>query len=209
VLTLDDGSTVEADMLLVAMGRQPNGDRMNLTAGGIDTDDDGRIVVDDFCRTSSEGVFALDDVSSPVPLKHVANREAEVVGHNLRHPDQMRAVSHDRVQLAVFTDPKMASVGLTEKQCLDKHPGYRVGRKSYGDVAYGWAMQDDTGLCKVVVDGSTGRILGAHIIGPQAPTLIQILVVAMEFGLSAEDLAARPHWIHPALTEVVENALQS
>jgi mycothione reductase len=198
---------VEADTLLVAVGRKPNGDRMNLPAAGIEVTDDGRIAVDEFCRTSADGVFALGDVSTPVPLKHVANREADVVKHNLLNPDRLRSVNHDRVPSAVFANPQMASVGLTEKDCREKHPDYRVGTRSYSDQAYGWAMQDETGFCKVLVDGATGSILGAHIIGPQAASLIHIFVVAMEFGITADDLARRPYWIHPALTEVLENAL--
>lgn len=206
-LRLDDGATVEADMLLVATGRTSNADRMNVAAAGIDTHDDGRIAVDEFCRTSAEGVFALGDVSTSIPLKHVANREAAAVAHNLRHPDRLRPVSHDRVPSAVFTDPQIASVGLTEDRCRDEHPDYLVGVEQFGEVAYGWAMEADAGLCKVLVDAATRRILGAHIMGPQAATLIQLFVLAMEFGIRADDLATQPYWVHPALTEVVENAL--
>lgn len=207
-LHLDDGSTVEVDMLLVASGRRPNSDRLNLEAGGVATHDDGRIAVDEFCRTGADGVFALGDVSAPIPLKHVANREAEVVKHNLLHPDRMRTTDHELVPSAVFADPQMASVGLTEQKCRDSHPDYLVGRTPYGDVAYGWALQDETGLCKVLVDGDSGRILGAHILGPQAATLIQIFVIAMKFDIRAEDLSHGPYWIHPALTEVIDNALR-
>ncbi|BBZ43779.1 mycothione reductase [Mycobacterium parmense] len=209
VLTLDDGGTVEADMLLVATGRRSNADRMNPAAAGIDTHDDGRIKVDRFCRTSAEGVFALGDVSTPVPLKHVANREAGIVAHNLRHPARLRAIDHDLVPSAVFTDPQIASVGLTEEHCRESHPDYLVGVADYGDVAYGWAMQNDSGFCKVLVDAASDRILGAHIMGPQAASLIQTFVVAIEFGIGASDLAHRPYWIHPALTEVMDNALRA
>lgn len=206
-LTLGDGSTVAADMLLVASGRRPNSDRLNLGVSGVDTHDDGRIVVDEFGRTTADHVFALGDVSSPIPLKHVANREADVVSHNLLHPDDLRSVSHDLVPSAVFAQPQLASIGLTEEKCRKDHPGYLVGRTAYGDVAYGWAMQDDSGFCKVLVDGDSGRILGAHLMGAQAASIIGIFVVAMEFGITAHDLAIRPYWIHPALTEVVQNAL--
>ncbi|WP_422749891.1 mycothione reductase [Mycobacterium sp. WMMD1722] len=206
-LTLDDGTTVAADMLLVAAGRTSNADRMNLAAAGVDVHDDGRIVVDEFCRTSADGVFALGDVSTPIPLKHVANREAAVVAHNLLHPDRLRAVSHDRVPWAVFTDPQIAGVGVTEQQARERYPDHLIGVRQFCDVAYGWAMAADTGLCKVIVDAANRRILGAHIIGPQAATLLQLFVVAMEFGIRADDLAHLPYWVHPALTEVVENAL--
>ncbi|MET0705036.1 MAG: mycothione reductase [Mycobacterium sp.] len=206
-IILDDGSTVPADLLLVATGRRSNSDRLDCGAGGIDTHDDGRIKVDEFGRTTADGVFALGDVSTPIPLKHVANREAKAVAHNLRHPDDLRAFDHELVPSAVFADPQIASVGLTESECRDRG-GYHVGATPYGDVAYGWALQDETGFCKVLTDSTTDLILGAHILGPQAATLIQIFVVAMEFGIKAGDLADRPYWIHPALTEVVENALQ-
>ncbi|MET9694172.1 mycothione reductase [Streptomyces sp. NPDC006514] len=206
-LTLDDGATVEADMLLVAVGRVPNSDRLNLEAAGIATHDDGRVIVDRHQRTTAEGVFALGDVCSPVPLKHVANREAEVVAHNLRHPDDLIAADHDLVPAAVFTRPQIASVGATEQECRDRGLDYLVGTARYGDVAYGWAMEDTTGFCKVLAEPGTGRLLGAHLMGPQAPTLIQPLVLAATLGIDATTLTRSPYWIHPALTEVVENAL--
>ncbi|MER7762235.1 mycothione reductase [Streptomyces sp. NPDC097619] len=206
-LTLDDGSTVAADMLLVAVGRTPNGDRLDLEAAGIHTHEDGRIVVDRHQRTSVEGVFALGDVCSPVPLKHVANREARVVAHNLRHPGSPISCDHERVPAAVFTRPQIASVGLTEQDCRDRGLTYRVGTAEYADIAYGWAMEDTTGFCKVLADPANGRLLGAHLMGPQAPSLIQPLVMALEFDIDARALASTPYWIHPALTEIVENAL--
>ena len=103
----------------------------------------------------------------------------------------------------------MASVGLTEAKCRDDHPDYLVGRTPYGHVAYGWALQDDSGFCKVLVDAQTRLVLGAHLMGPQAATLIQIFVLAMEFGIRVDDLAHRPYWIHPALTEVVDETLRN
>ncbi|MFD7553825.1 mycothione reductase [Streptomyces sp. NPDC059835] len=206
-LNLDDGSTVEADMLLVAVGRVPNSDRLDLAAAGIATHDDGRVIVDRHQRTTAEGIFALGDICSPVPLKHVANREAEVVAHNLRHPDDLIACDHELVPAAVFTQPQIAAVGITEQDCRDRGLDYRKGMAGYGDVAYGWAMEDTTGFCKVLAEPGTGRLLGAHLMGAQAPTLIQPLVVSMTLGIDAATLATSPYWIHPALTEVVENAL--
>ena len=206
-LVLDDGSTVEADALLVAAGRIPNGDRLDLAAAGIEVHADGRIVVDGYQRTSAEGVFALGDVCTPIQLKHVANREAHAVAHNLRHPGDPRGAEHEVVPAAVFTRPQIATVGRTEQTCRDAGLDYVVGTARYADVAYGWALEDETGFCKVLAERRTGRLLGAHIMGPQAPTLIQPLVLAMTVGIDARALATRPYWIHPALTEVVENAL--
>ncbi|MCD2190570.1 mycothione reductase [Actinomycetospora soli] len=207
-LRLDDDTTIEADTLLVAVGRTPNGDSLDLDAAGIETHDDGRVAVDAAGRTSVEGVWALGDVSSPVQLKHVANREAEVVTHNLRHPDDLREVDHSLVPAAVFTSPQIGTVGRTEAQCRDEGLDYEVGRVAFSDVAYGWAMEDETGFCKVLVERGTGRILGAHVLGPEAPTLIAPLALAMTFDIDAAALSGRPYWIHPALTEVVDNALR-
>jgi mycothione reductase len=207
-ITLDDDTTVEADTLLVAVGRKPNGDRMDLAAAGVDVDDAGRIVVDAHQRTTAEGVWALGDVCTPVPLKHVANREADVVRHNLRHPDDLVSAGHDLVPSAVFTHPQIAAVGATEQELRDRGVDYRVGLARYGQTAYGWATEDDdTGFCKVLVDPADAAILGAHILGSQAPTLVQPLVLAATLGIPARALVDRPYWIHPALTEVVQQAL--
>ncbi|MHA6783027.1 mycothione reductase [Pseudonocardia saturnea] len=206
-LDLDDGSHVDADLLLVAVGRVPNGDRMDLSATGVEQHEDGRIVVDAHQRTTADGVYALGDVSTSVPLKHVANREAEVVTHNLLHPDELIETDLDVVPAAIFTDPQIAAVGRTGQDCRDDGVDHVVSTTPYSDSAYGWAMEDPAGFCKIIAERGTGRLLGAHIMGPQAATLIQPLVLAMSCGIDAETIARRPFWIHPALTEVVENTL--
>ncbi len=210
VLELDDGSTLGADAVLVATGRTPNGDLLDAEQAGIEIDD-GRVVVDEYQRTCARGVFALGDVSSPYELKHVANHEARVAQHNLLcdwdDTDAMNATDHRYVPSAVFTDPQIATVGLTENEAIAQ--GFKVSRKiqDYGDVAYGWAMEDTTGIVKLVADRETGQLLGAHIMGHQASSLIQPLIQAMSFGLPAAQMAHGQYWIHPALPEVVENAL--
>jgi mycothione reductase len=207
VLTMPDGSTVRGDELLVAVGRVPNTDQVDAKRTGVTVHEDGRIVVDEYQRTVVDGVFALGDVSSPYQLKHVANHEARVVRHNLAHPDDLRMTDHRFVPSAVFTSPQIAEVGLTEEQCRAAGVDYAVKVQEYGDVAYGWAMEDTTGFCKVLAERGTGRLLGAHVMGPQASTVIQPLIQAMSFGIGAHELAQRQYWIHPALPEVVENAL--
>ena len=144
---------------------------------------------------------------TPVPLKHVANREADVVRHNLRYPDDLVGAGHDLVPSAIFTHPEIAAIGATEQELRDRDADHRVGLARYGDTAYGWAMEDDTGFCKVLVDPADTAILGAHIMGPQAPTLVQPLVLAVTLGITAKTMVERPYWIHPALTEVVQQAL--
>jgi mycothione reductase len=207
VLQLTDGTSVRGDVLLVAAGRMPNSDRLDLEKAGVPVHDDGRIVVDDQQRTPVDGIFALGDISSPYQLKHVANHESKVVAHNLLHPDAPRRTDHRFVPAAVFTRPQIAAVGLTEAQCRDAGLDYAVKVQAYGDVAYGWAMEDDTGFCKVLAERGTGRLLGAHVMGPQASSVIQPLIQAMSFGLGAREMATGQYWIHPALPEVVENAL--
>ena len=206
-LVLDDDTTIEADTLLVAVGRTPNSDRLDLDAAGVETHDDGRIRVDEHQRTSADGVWALGDVSTPIQLKHVANREADVVRHNLRHPDDLASTGHDVVPAAVFTDPPIASVGATEQSLRENGTPYVAGVARYSETAYGWALEDHTGFCKILAEPAGGRLLGAHILGPEAPTLIQPLVLAMTLDIPAATLAGRPYWIHPALTEVVRQAL--
>ena len=207
VVDLADGGVVRGDLLLVATGRRPNGDLMDLPAGGVPTHPDGRVVVDEFQRTPAEGVYAIGDVSSPFQLKHVANHESKVVAHNLLHPDALRRTDHRFVPAAVFTEPQIAAVGRTEQDCRAEGLDYAVKVQAFGDVAYGWAMEDDTGFCKVLAERGTGRLLGAHVMGPEASIVIQPLIQAMSFGLGAHEMATGQYWIHPALPEVVENAL--
>jgi mycothione reductase len=198
---------LEAEVLLVATGRAPNGDTLNLASTGVDLDDEGYVVVDQHQATTADGIFALGDVSSHHQLKHVANHEARVVQHNLLHPDAMIASDHRYVPHAVFSEPQVASVGLTEREAQEQGLDYVVGRTDYGSTAYGWAMEDTDHFVKLLADAQTGLLLGAHLIGPQASSLIQPVIQAMSFGQTAYDVARGQYWIHPAMIEVVENAL--
>ncbi|MEJ4112317.1 mycothione reductase [Corynebacterium kroppenstedtii] len=233
-LTLDDGTTVSAEALLVAMGRTPNGDLLNATDAEVDLDDAGRIVVNSFGETTAPRVWALGDVSSPHQLKHVANHEAKVVKHNvlldmgvLDDPNTTftkmgtivkdgpnagkQTVHHANVPAGVFTHPQIATVGMTEQEAQtwanDNNTTIAVTIQAYGDVAYGWAMEDDTGFVKLIADRTTHKLLGAHLIGPQATTLIHQFITMIEQGLCVSDVAEGQYWIHPALSEVNENAL--
>ncbi|MET8756898.1 mycothione reductase [Lentzea sp. NPDC004782] len=203
----DGAETVEADQLLVATGRQPNTDLLDAAKAGIELHDDGRIKVDEFQRTSRPHILALGDISSDYQLKHVANHEARVVQHNLLNPDEPIASDHRFVPAAVFSSPQIASVGLTEEQAKARGIRYVTASQAYASIAYGWAMEDTTGFAKLLADPATGQLLGAHIIGPQASTVIQPLIQAMSFGLDAKSMARGQYWIHPAMPELVENAL--
>jgi mycothione reductase len=203
---LQDGTTVPGDLLLVATGRRPDTDDLDLDRAGVRLRDDGRIWVDSYGRTTAEGIWSLGDASSPFELKHVANAEARTLAHNLAHPDDLRPYPHDWVPSAVFTEPQIASVGARRQDLEGKRP-YVEAVQAYGDTAYGWARQDTEGFCKLYADPATGKLLGAHIFGYQASLLIQPLVQAASFGQRVAELARGQYWIHPALTEVVENAL--
>ncbi len=206
VLHTSDGE-IEVDELLVAVGRQPNSDLLGVSAAGIATHADGRVAVDDTQATSVPGVYAVGDLSNDYQLKHLANAEAKVAFWNLVNPDRPRRVDYRAVPSAVFSHPQVATVGLTERQARDQGRSFVVGRRDYGGTAYGWALEDSTSFAKVLVDSADGSILGAHVLGPQASSIIQPLIQAMQFGQRAADVANDVFYIHPALTEVVENAL--
>jgi len=206
-LDFADGSYVVGDVLLVATGRVPNTAQLGLEIAGIASREDGGVIVDAHGRTNVEGVWALGDVSSDYQLKHVANHEARVVAHNLAHPGDLRSFDHRYVPSAVFTSPQIASVGLNEQQLKIRGRSYVTTSQAYGDTAYGWAMEDTTGVCKLIADPVTGKLLGAHLMGYQASILIQPLVQGMSLGQTVTQMAHGQYWIHPALSEVVENAL--
>ena len=208
-LRLSTGDQIDVDLVLVAAGRVPNSDQLDVGAAGIATDDSGLVVVDQHQRTTVDGVWALGDASSPQPLKHVANQDARVVQHNLLHPDDLLVSDHRFVPAAVFTSPQVASVGQTEREALEAGVDIAVATHAYADIAHGWALEeDDTGhFAKLLADRATGRLVGAHLIGPDASNLVQPLIMAMSFDLPVRGLARGQYWIHPALSEVVENAL--
>jgi mycothione reductase len=202
---------LEADCLLVAAGRVANADRLAVAASGIATDETGtRVLTDAHLRTNVEGVWALGDLTNTAQLKHLANAESRIAFHNVAHhdqPDRWRTIDRTFVPYAVFGHPQIAGVGLTERAAHAAGLPYLVANKEYGSTAYGWAMEDTTSFCKLVAHRETRRLLGAHLLGPQASILIQPLVQAMQFGQTVDQLAHDVWYIHPALTEVIENAL--
>jgi dihydrolipoamide dehydrogenase len=151
-----------------------------------------------------EGIWALGDATGKHMFRHTANYESEVVWANAftehRHPVDEHAVPH-----AVFTHPQIASVGMTEGQAKQSHE-ILVGVKKYSDVAKGYAMGEEDGFVKVIVESETGRILGAHIIGPHAAILVQQLVYLMNTEQQDYMPLALAQTIHPALSEVVVGA---
>jgi mycothione reductase len=202
-----DGRTVEASTLLLCTGRRPNTDRLDAAAGGLDLDEHGHIATDRAYRTSVPGVWALGDVANHFQLKHMANAEMRVVRHNFLHPDDIRTQEERIAPHAVFSDPQVASVGLTEQAARERGIDHVVGVRTYSHTAYGWALEDTTSFVKVLANPADRTLLGAHIIGPQAATLIQPLLQGMTLGQTVDQLAHDVLYIHPALTEAVEQAL--
>lgn len=198
---------LEGDVLLIATGRRPNTDLLEATTGGLVLDDDGHIVTDDHYRTSVPGVFALGDIANHFQLKHMANAEMRVVRHNLTHPDNPRRLRSGLIPHAVFSDPQVASVGLTEREALHRGVDHVVTIYPYADTAFGWALEDTTSFVKLIADPGPRTLLGVHIIGPHAAILIQPLLQAMMLGQTVDKLAHDVLYIHPALTEVLEQAL--
>jgi mycothione reductase len=205
----DDGglATVEGDTLLLATGRLANGDELGAPVAGVDIDERGNVLVDAFGRTSAPGVWALGDVNGRHQLKHMANGEAKVVRHNLTHPDELHPLDNRPAPHAVFTSPQIGAVGITEQQAEAGGVPYVSITHDYAGAAYGWAMEDTTSFCKLIGDPLTRTLLGAHIIGPQASMLVQLLVHGMHLGNTVDEMALGQVWIHPALSEVVEQAL--
>ncbi len=205
-ITCAVGETI-VDELLVATGREPNSDLLDVDAAGLACHHHGTVAVDDTMATNVPGIWAIGDIANNYQLKHLANAEAAIAFWNIAHPDDVRHQSYKAVPSAVFSNPQVATVGLTEQEAIKQGRSFTVGRRDYGGTAYGWAMVDETGFAKVLVDDETGLILGAHVLGAQASSLIQPLIQAMQFDQRAEDVARQVFYIHPALTEVIENTL--
>ena len=190
--------------ILVAAGRRSNSDILKPEKTGVETDGRGWIKTDAFLRTTKEGIWAFGDALGKHMFRHTANYESEIVWRNAftehQHPVDEHAVPH-----AVFTHPQVASVGMREEQAKKSHE-LLVGVKKYYDVAKGYAMGEEDGFVKVIVDSETGRILGAHIIGPHAAILVQQLVYLMNTEEQDYWPLARAQTIHPALSEVVVGA---
>ncbi|HIG24866.1 MAG TPA: mycothione reductase [Acidimicrobiia bacterium] len=206
-LDLSDGSTLVADQLLVATGRQPNSDTLDVTAGGITVNERGHVLTDEHLQTVVPNVWALGDITNPVQLKHLANADAKVVLHNLTYPEDLHSVDRSLAPYAVFGHPQIATIGANQRDLDAQGLPYLVAQRDYADTAYGWAMEDTAGFVKLLADPKTRLLLGAHLIGPHAPTLIQQLIQGMAFGQTVDQMARGQFYIHPAMPEVVEQAL--
>ncbi|MFW6038487.1 MAG: dihydrolipoyl dehydrogenase [Candidatus Saliniplasma sp.] len=194
----------KCDTLLVAAGRKSNSEYLKPNRSGIDTDDRGWIKVNERMETSKENIWAFGDATGEHMFKHVANKEAEIVYYNA-FTERKREMDYHAIPHAVFTYPEIASVGMLEEEADNNHD-ILIGYYTYEDTGKGMAMMAEDYFIKVIVEKNTYRILGAHIVGPQASNLIQEVINLMY----TQDRSAHPIFrgmhIHPALSEVVERA---
>jgi dihydrolipoamide dehydrogenase len=199
----DETREEECDVLLVAVGRRPFTEGLGAPELGLRLDPRGRILVDDVYRTNVPGVWAIGDVIPGPMLAHKAEEEgiaavermAGVPGH----------VAYDCIPTVVYTWPELASVGLTEEDARSRGTDLAIGVFPFSANGRAKAMGEKEGQVKILADARTDRILGAHLLGPRASDLVAELVVAMELGASAEDLARSVH-AHPTLPEAVREA---
>jgi mycothione reductase len=200
-----DETTVEGSKVLVALGRRPNSDTLNLETAGIDVDDRGFIETDEYLQTSAENVWAQGDIAGNALFKHSGDYETRHAVANVVHGES-RAIDLSAMPHTIFTEPQMAGVGATEEELDDEGTEYVVGRADYADSAMGRAKKLDHGFVKVLASPD-GEILGAHAIGYEASTLLHEAVLAMRTGATVDDVAGTIH-AHPTLSKVVEAAFR-
>ena len=202
-LASGETATVEADAVLVAVGRRPYTGGLGLESVGIETDAQGRIGIDDRFRTSAEGVYAIGDVVRGPMLAHKAEDEgvvcAEIIAGQSGHID------YDAIPGVVYTWPEAAAVGQTEEALKEAGTEYAVGRFPFQANSRARCSGETEGFVKILADRRTDRVLGVHILGADAGTMIAEAALAMEFGASAEDIARTCH-AHPTLNEAVKEA---
>lgn len=203
VISVDGKDPLEADRVLVAVGRAPVTDGLGLESVGIETDGEGFIPVGEGFATSAEGIHAVGDVIGGAMLAHKAHEEGiacvEGIVTGYGH------VNYDAIPAIAYTDPEVAGVGKTEEQLQEAGIEYRKGSFPFKANGRAQALASTEGEVKVLADASTDRILGVHILGPRAGDLIAEATAAMEFGASSEDVARTCH-AHPTLSEVFREA---
>lgn len=197
---------VRSEALLVATGVVPNTDTLDLAKAGVQLTKEGFIEVDANLQTTAPGIYALGDCLGRYMFKHAANHEAPFAFENLRNPKDPVPVDYAAMPHAVFAGPQVAAVGSTEEELRDIGAEYLVGTWTYRGTAMGHALEDEHGFVKLLVDAHDRRILGCHILGPEASTLIHEVIVAMTVGEGKVDALEKSIHIHPALSEVVQRA---
>jgi len=205
VFVENNGQKMEmtGDIVLMSVGRKPNTEGLNLEAAGINKDQKGRISIDKKFKTNVDNIYAIGDVIEGPMLAHKAEDEgmavAEFISGKYGH------VNYDTIPGVVYTSPEVAAVGKTEEQLKQAGIEYNVGKFPFMANSRAKINNDADGFVKILADKATDKILGVHMIGPDVGTMIAEVVLAMEFGASAEDIARTCH-AHPTLTEAVREA---
>lgn len=190
------------DELLVAVGRVPNTDKLEVESAGIETTEHGFVETDERLETNVEGVYALGDIAGNYLFKHAANYEAEIALRNAFGHDV--EADYTAMPHAIFSSPQISGVGKTEAELREDDAEYVSTRYSYADTGMGLALKEEDGFVKVLASPD-GEILGCHMIGPHASSIVHEVLVAMRNGLGVEEMQETIH-IHPALNEVVQRA---
>lgn len=207
-LTVEDAAggnaeTVKADVVLVAVGRRPYTQNLGLESVGVKLDNRGRIEVDGHLKTNVEGIYAIGDVVVGPMLAHKAEEEGVLVAEQIA--GQKPHINYDAIPGVVYTWPEVATVGKTEEQLKESGVAYKVGKFPFMANSRARGAGTSEGFVKILADAKTDKVLGCHIIGPHAGTMIHEVCVAMEFGASSEDIARTCH-AHPTLNEAVKEA---
>jgi mycothione reductase len=197
--------TFRGEEIMIAAGRRSNADLLKPERTGVELDDRGFIKVNEYLETSKPRIWAFGDAIGRHMFKHVANYEAGVAWYNFVGGEK-EPVDYSAVPYAVFGNPQVASVGMTEEEAMERGHEVLVGTYEFRDTAKGAAMGVEEGFVKVVVEERTYRILGAHIIGPFAPILLQEVINVIKAGEGSIALIQNAMYIHPAAPEVVQRA---
>jgi dihydrolipoamide dehydrogenase len=203
---LPDGRTaaIDADKILLSVGRRPNSENLGLDVAGVTVDKRGYVVADEQLRTNVPGIYAIGDVIGGMMLAHKATHEGEVVAEVIA--GHKAAFDARTIPAVVFTDPEIATTGMTEEEAKAKgHAELKVGKFPFAALGRALSVNDTDGFVKVVADAKTGELLGLHIVGNGASDLISEGALAIEMGAVAEDLRLTIH-PHPTLSEAVMEA---
>ncbi len=198
----DKEHTVSADVILQALGREPNIETLDLNKAKVKTHG-GAITVTDDMRTSTPNIFAVGDVNGLHEIVHIAIQQGEIAGWNATHPESSPRIQDTRLKAqVVFTDPQVANVGLSERECQQHGISYLVASYPFNDHGKSLCLGETHGHVKILCDPSSGEIIGGHIVGPEASELIHELIAIMHFHGTVHDLARIPHY-HPTLAEIL------
>ena len=194
---------IEADKVLVAVGRKPYTEGLNLKKVSVKSDNQGRIQVDNKFQTSVKNIYAIGDVIGDPMLAHKAEEEgiavAEIIAGQSGH------VNYNTIPMVVYTSPEVASVGKTEQQLIEENIKYKIGKFPFMANPRAKVINETEGFVKILAEEKTDKVLGVHIIGPHAGDMIAEMVLAMEFGASSEDIARICH-AHPTYSEAIKEA---